>query len=216
MNATAIKRHLFSVVVMAVGSFAVFFVVFVMNAQKHPPKEEKVKSSVEFEVAKKKPPKKKKKKQRRRKPPPRRSNTKAPKTPNLSSAISEAGFELPGFNAGALGNVSSDLIGGFSKNSPMTEGAVDNKPTLRGKGGRLEYPSQARKRGQEGYVLLNVLVRDDGSIGRLKVLDSKPRGVFDEAAKGWVQNWVFDPATYENNPVSTWVKQKVVFKLQKS
>ncbi len=216
MNVTSFKRHLFSGAVMLAGAFAVFLVVFVMNAQKLPPKEEKVQKEVAFQVKKKTPPKKKKKRERRQKPKPKRSSSKAPKTPNLSSAISEAAFELPGFDAAALGAASSDLIGDFSKNSPMTEGAVDTKPVLRGKGGRLEYPEQARKRGIEGYVLLNVLVREDGSIGRLKVLDSKPRGIFEKDAQDWVNNWVFDPATYENNPVTTWVKQKVVFRLQKS
>lgn len=207
------RRHLLSVGSMVTGSFMVFFVVFVMNAKQAPPKEEAVSSSVSFEVAKK-PPKKKKEKVQKTQRQPRKSTAQAPRTPNVSSAISGAAFELPGFNSATLGASSSELIGSFSKNSPMAEGAMDKLPKVRGRG-ELRYPADAQKRGVEGYVVLNIFVREDGSVGRSKVLDAKPKGVFEQAAAQAVQNWVFDPGVYDNAPVSGWVKQKVVFRLQK-
>ncbi len=208
-----LRRQLLSFASMVGGTFMVFFVVFVMNAKKDPPKDESITKSVNFEVEKKPPKKPKKKKRKTRKP--RKSTAQAPRAPNVSSAISGAAFELPGFNAGALGAGASELIGSFSKKSPMAEGAMDKLPKVRGRG-KLACPPDAQKRGLEGYVLVNIFVREDGSVGRVKVLDARPKGVFNSAAKQAVKNWVFDPGVYDNAPVAGWVKQKVVFRLQKS
>ena len=45
-----------------------------------------------------------------------------------------------------------------------------------------QYPS-AQMRGQEGEVHLKFDIMKDGSTGNVKIVTSKPRGVFDSAAK---------------------------------
>lgn len=60
-----------------------------------------------------------------------------------------------------------------------------------------EYPSRAQRRGLEGHVELQFLIRPDGSVDRssIRVLDSQPRNVFDSAAEQAVARWQFEPAS---------------------
>ncbi|MGR2740073.1 energy transducer TonB [Billgrantia sp. Q4P2] len=59
-----------------------------------------------------------------------------------------------------------------------------------------EYPSRAQRRGLEGHVELQFLIRPDGSVDRssIRVLESQPRNVFDSAAEQAVARWQFAPA----------------------
>ncbi|MFW3615364.1 energy transducer TonB [Billgrantia antri] len=60
-----------------------------------------------------------------------------------------------------------------------------------------EYPSRAQRRGLEGHVELQFLIRPDGSVDRssIRVVESQPRNVFDSAAEQAVARWQFDPAS---------------------
>ncbi len=60
-----------------------------------------------------------------------------------------------------------------------------------------EYPSRAQRRGLEGHVELQFLIRPDGSVDRssLRVIESRPRNVFDSAAEQAVARWQFEPAS---------------------
>lgn len=56
------------------------------------------------------------------------------------------------------------------------------------------YPRRAQRRGLEGHVELEFLIRPDGSVDRssIRVLDARPRRVFEEAAEQAVQQWRFE------------------------
>ncbi|OHV11820.1 energy transducer TonB [Kushneria phosphatilytica] len=76
---------------------------------------------------------------------------------------------------------------------------------------RPEYPMRARRRGQEGYVVLQFLIQPNGHVDAdsIRVVDSKPGDVFvDSARRAVVQS------TYQaqDQPVRT--RQKLVFRLQ--
>lgn len=60
-----------------------------------------------------------------------------------------------------------------------------------------EYPSRAQRRGLEGHVELQFLIRPDGSVDRssIRVVESQPRNVFDSAAEQAVARWQFEPAS---------------------
>jgi TonB family protein len=58
-----------------------------------------------------------------------------------------------------------------------------------------KYP-QAGK-GQSGYVLLQFMVNVDGSTSSVEVLDSSPKGLFDDAAMHAVHSWIFAPDTVD-------------------
>ncbi len=209
-------KHAYACGSMLSGGFMVFATVMYMNQQEKPPKEQNTASEVQFKVEQKPPKKKPKKKERRQKPQRQTRNAPAPKAPNLSSAISGVSLEFEGLGGFAMGGVSTDLIGKIDKKGPMTEGALDNPPKPTARRGNMDYPKDARKNGVEGYVTLNIYVKDDGTVGGVKILDSQPSGVFDASAKDYVREWVFSPGTYEGQSVDAWVKQTVRYKLQKS
>jgi TonB family protein len=58
-----------------------------------------------------------------------------------------------------------------------------------------QYP-QAGK-GQRGYVVLEFMVNVDGSTSNMKVIESSPPGVFDDAAMHAVHGWLFSPDTVD-------------------
>jgi protein TonB len=65
-----------------------------------------------------------------------------------------------------------------------------------------EYPPRARERGIEGSVSLEVVIRKDGTVGEVSVLRHRPEGWdFEEAAVSAVQQWRFEPALHDGEPV---------------
>lgn len=56
-----------------------------------------------------------------------------------------------------------------------------------------KYPPEAQKNHIEGYVLVEILVNKNGSVGSLKVIESEPTGVFDSAVFESVSQWKFTP-----------------------
>ena len=79
-----------------------------------------------------------------------------------------------------------------------------------------EYPEKARNAKVNGSVILQLLVRKDGKIGRINVLKANPENMgFEVAAVASVQKWKFKPALDPNgNPVAVWVTQPLRFKLK--
>jgi TonB family protein len=74
-----------------------------------------------------------------------------------------------------------------------------------------EYPALARQAAVEGVVILSVLVRTDGSVGRVKVAKSIP--MLDPAAIASVSRWRFDPALAGEKPVTVWITVPMRFTL---
>jgi len=56
------------------------------------------------------------------------------------------------------------------------------------------YPEVARRRRQEGRVVLRVMVSDTGTPGAVAVQQSSGYPLLDHAAEEAVQNWRFAPA----------------------
>ncbi len=59
-----------------------------------------------------------------------------------------------------------------------------------------EYPARAQRRGLEGHVEVEFVIRADGSVdpSSIRVLSARPRNVFDDAARQAVARWRFEPA----------------------
>ncbi|HSP57335.1 MAG TPA: TonB family protein, partial [Halomonas sp.] len=57
-----------------------------------------------------------------------------------------------------------------------------------------EYPSRAQRRGMEGFVELEFVIRRDGRVdpGSIRVVKANPRHIFDKAALEAVRQWRFD------------------------
>ena len=75
------------------------------------------------------------------------------------------------------------------------------------------YPYSARQRNIEGEVQVKLLVRADGSVANVTILNAKPEGVFETAVKEAVPNWKFTPGKIDGRAVPSWVVTNVVFVL---
>jgi protein TonB len=75
------------------------------------------------------------------------------------------------------------------------------------------YPYKARQRNIEGYVKVKMLVRADGTVGEVTVLDALPKGLFDSAALKAVPSWRFKPGVIDGQAVPSWVVTTIRFTL---
>jgi len=75
------------------------------------------------------------------------------------------------------------------------------------------YPLKARQDGVEGVVQVKILVREDGTVGEVLVVDSRPRDVFDDAVLAAVPRWRFEPGVIGGKKVTSWVVTALHFKL---
>jgi TonB family protein len=64
---------------------------------------------------------------------------------------------------------------------------------------RPEYPEMARQVGAEGRVVLKVLVREDGTIGRIQILEM-PNPILVDGAITAIRQSLFAPATRNGVP----------------
>ena len=66
------------------------------------------------------------------------------------------------------------------------------------------YPPSAKWLKTVGHVRLSIVVREDGSVGDVRVLDVVPVGHgFEEAATAAAKRWKYDPATRAGHPVQS-------------
>lgn len=73
-----------------------------------------------------------------------------------------------------------------------------------------DYTEAARRAGIEGDVVLEIVVRRDGSVGPMRVIRSLPHGL-DRQAMAAVRQWRFEPATRLGSPVDVIVEVAVEF-----
>jgi protein TonB len=78
---------------------------------------------------------------------------------------------------------------------------------------RPDYTEEARRRGVEGDVELEIVVRADGSVGNVKVIRGLGSGL-DQRAADAVRQWRFSPAKRFGTPVDVMVEVAVEFKLR--
>jgi TonB family protein len=98
-----------------------------------------------------------------------------------------------------------------TKSAPSTTAAAGEVgPTYRSLSPPT-YPAAALEAGQEGKVILKVLVDTDGSAKQLEVASASLPGVFDEASIATVRKWKFNPAVRDGQPVEAWVQVPICF-----
>jgi protein TonB len=76
------------------------------------------------------------------------------------------------------------------------------------------YPPQARRRGLEGTVKLQLRIDEYGVVQEAAVEEGDPPGVFDAAALDAFRTARFLPAQKNQRPVRALVHVRVVFKLE--
>lgn len=102
--------------------------------------------------------------------------------------------------------------GGGTGGGPYRPGSGIQPPRLL-REVRADYTDAARRSGVTGDVVLEIVVRHDGSVGDVRVLRRLGAGL-DERAVQAVRQWRFAPATRQGAPVDVVVEVAVEFRLR--
>jgi len=78
---------------------------------------------------------------------------------------------------------------------------------------KADYTEDARQRSISGDVVLEIVVRRDGSVGDIRILKGLAGGLNDRAVQA-VRQWRFSPASRQGAPVDVIVEVAVEFKLR--
>ena len=77
-----------------------------------------------------------------------------------------------------------------------------------------KYPEIARKAKIQGKVVLQAVIKKDGSVGDIQVLQSPgAKFGFDEAAIAAVRQWKYKPGLQNGKPVDVYFTVVVTFEL---
>jgi periplasmic protein TonB len=77
-----------------------------------------------------------------------------------------------------------------------------------------DYPPQSRSEGEEGKVLLRVLVSVHGHAEQVEIRRSSGFHRLDEAARSTVRHWRFVPAHQGDEKISAWVLVPIAFSIE--
>jgi len=102
--------------------------------------------------------------------------------------------------------------GGGTGGGPYRPGSGIEPPRLL-REVRADYTEEARRRGLTGEVVLEIVVRRDGAVGDVKILQGLGAGLNDRAVQA-VRQWRFSPAQRQGSPVDVIVEVAVEFKLR--
>jgi len=207
-----ILRFTSGLVSMLIGTTIVLSIVILINDSQleRDNVENKLGEQIKFE--RKKPKTKQVVKRQKPKPKPKKARKSAPAPiMGLNSQLTGVDLGLPEFSMDGLNGLDNDILGN-GNGVVMTDDTVDSSPKAVYQS-PATYPARARAKGVEGYVVFSLLIGVTGEIEQVKIVESSPEGLFDEAATQSMQAWKFEPAQYQGQPVKTWAKQRIRFDL---
>jgi protein TonB len=178
-----------------------------LSHERKPPAEDEFASAVSLvKLAPPKPPEPEEKKEPEPPPPPEPDDFKPDLIkPQLSSLL---GADIGGI-AIDLGGMRDDS---FEQEIVFEAYELDQPPQPVVKTPPA-YPYRAREQGIEGVVQIRFLVRADGSVGQVLIVDARPEGVFEQEVLKAVPQWKFTPGKVGGQAVTAWVVTAVQFKL---
>lgn len=115
-------------------------------------------------------------------------------------------------NGEGQGSGIGDGAGGGTGGGPYRPGSGIEPPRLIHEV-KADYTEEARHRGLSGDVVLEIVVRRDGSVGDVKILQALGSGL-EQRAVAAVRQWRFDPARRKGVPVDVIVEVAVEFTLR--
>ncbi|MFT5684029.1 MAG: protein TonB [Myxococcota bacterium] len=194
---TPLTRRAFATFSAALGTFGMVSLVIVMNAGEFRQEDDGGQAQTSFSVQA--PPKKTPPKQKpQRKAKPKKSRSRNPPAPLIGASLSGLSFGLDGLDGGLVDDASALL--GDIRDVVMTAETVDELP-VPVQQVAPQPPGRARQKGISGVVVVSLLIGVDGRVQDIDVLESRPPGVFDDAAVTAVRQWRYQPARYQGEPV---------------
>lgn len=141
----------------------------------------------------------------------------------LQETSSERASRGPGTGGGAGSGTGTGLGSGDGRGiGPGSGGGTGGGPYRPGSGiepprllreVKADYTEDARRRSVSGDVVLEIVVRRDGSVGDVRVLQGLSAGLNERAVQA-VRQWRFTPAQRQGTPVDVVVEVAVEFKLR--
>jgi len=146
-----------------------------------------------------------------------------PRTGLLDQVTARENSQGSGFGGGTGSGAGVGIGEGSGAGiGPGTGGGIGGGPYRPGSGitpprllreVKATYTEEARRRGLTGEVVLEIVVRRDGSVGDVKLLRGLGLGLDDRAVQA-VREWRFTPADRLGRPVDVLVEVGVEFKLR--
>jgi periplasmic protein TonB len=150
--------------------------------------------------------------ERRKPPPPPPKPPPPPSKMRVETAnvqVAGGGFAMPNVELNAnvgggafVGQMGSGGVGG------MFDGDIIPLQRI-----PPQYPRDAARSGITGWVQLEVLVNADGTVRSARVIESKPKGLFEASAVQAVLRWKFKPKVVNGQPVPQRGSQRIEFNL---
>lgn len=150
-------------------------------------------------------------------PAPSRADKKAPSVsaPSLPESASMPRLASPDATPPATSApASASASGGSPASAPPVSTSAYIPADYAASNRKPDYPSLSRRYGEQGTVVLRVLVGANGRAQQVELHSSSGHALLDQSAKQAVQNWRFAPATRHGQPVSDWFLVPIPFKLQ--
>lgn len=134
--------------------------------------------------------------QRRRVPPPPPPPPKTPPKqqtpePETSNNTDGLNFNMPSVQMASASTGLSAPGAGIGRDGDATP-IVRIEP---------KYPIQAARDGKEGYVILSFTINKIGGVENVKVLEAKPKRVFDKEARRALRKWKYKPKIVDGVPL---------------
>jgi len=150
----------------------------------------------------------------------------ATSSPSQPSASAAPAFDMPKLALPVGGGSIAAPVTGLSDWSSLDLPAPDTAPREGLPGGQTTalgaivripptYPMEARRQKIEGWVRMEFTVQEDGTVADVKVKESKPSSIFDQAAVNAISQWKFRPAMQDGKPVRKRAAQTLKFALDK-
>ena len=202
------------VLAVVAGCGAMAATILLMNTQVDGPDESLTKVEAELQL----PEQKKKKKAKitpRKKPKVRRTRTARAPRPSLATDLSSLGSGVALFEASQMSGLASEVLSDTddADQMVMTGESVDTQPRPLQSNRAPTPPRAAQREKVSGFVVLRMLIDDQGQVRDVRVVESVPTGFFDDSILEVAPSWRFQPATYQGKAVSLRVDQTIRFNL---
>lgn len=141
---------------------------------------------------------------------------KEPPPPPQLSVVQENNVAMPNLkmdmpriiNSGVAGG---PFMGGMGSGAGIAQGDGDLIPLVKI---APRYPRKAALNKKEGWVKVVFTVTELGTVTDVKVVDAKPRRLFDRAAKKAILKWRFKPRIVDGKAVPRRAVQIIEFKME--
>lgn len=207
---TTLLRYLLATIAAVVATFLIFFgmVKLIELNRSGPPASHGIDIG-EFTKIKLPPP-----------PPPRDESIQRPPPmmsapPQISAPVAELGGGIPSGFAASFGDADFNLGNAFDVSKNIGKAGIGDSGLVLQTPLNPNYPSDASRRGVEGYVKLKIHVNEQGRVDRVEVVQGQPVGIFDQAAIDAAKNVRYKPKMVNGQPVASVDKRKLNFKLDR-